>query len=119
MQHGARPGAAAAPDNIDQRVQESIKDMTGGKPMDRLICGDVGFGKTEVALRAAFVAVAGGKQVAILCPTTLLAEQHFHTFQDRFALIENDSRIRQAVRGIKAMFRADGLIQPGKARKAE
>ena len=53
--------------------------------MDRLICGDVGFGKTEVALRAAFVAVMGGKQVAILAPTTLLAEQHAQTFADRFA----------------------------------
>jgi transcription-repair coupling factor (superfamily II helicase) len=62
-----------------------IKDMTGGTPMDRLICGDVGFGKTEVALRAAFVAVLGGKQVAILAPTTLLAEQHAQTFADRFA----------------------------------
>jgi len=60
-------------------------DMTSGKPMDRLICGDVGFGKTEVALRAAFVAVADKKQVAILCPTTLLAEQHAQTFKDRFA----------------------------------
>jgi transcription-repair coupling factor (superfamily II helicase) len=60
-------------------------DMTTGKPMDRLICGDVGFGKTEVALRAAFVAVADKKQVALLCPTTLLAEQHAQTFKDRFA----------------------------------
>ncbi|MFT2628531.1 DEAD/DEAH box helicase, partial [Escherichia coli] len=51
-------------------INAVIKDMTGGKPMDRLICGDVGFGKTEVALRAAFVAVMGGKQVAILAPTT-------------------------------------------------
>jgi len=62
-----------------------IKDMTSGKPMDRLVCGDVGFGKTEVALRAAFIAVMGGKQVAILAPTTLLAEQHAQTFADRFA----------------------------------
>jgi transcription-repair coupling factor (superfamily II helicase) len=60
-------------------------DMTSGKPMDRLICGDVGFGKTEVALRAAFIAVADKKQVALLCPTTLLAEQHLQTFTDRFA----------------------------------
>jgi transcription-repair coupling factor (superfamily II helicase) len=59
--------------------------MKSGKPMDRLVCGDVGFGKTEVALRAAFVAVADGKQVAMLCPTTLLAEQHYQTFSDRFA----------------------------------
>ncbi|CAH2770891.1 MAG: Transcription-repair coupling factor [uncultured Caballeronia sp.] len=62
-----------------------IGDMTSGKPMDRLVCGDVGFGKTEVALRAAFIAVLGGKQVAILSPTTLLAEQHTNTFTDRFA----------------------------------
>ncbi len=62
-----------------------IEDMKSGKPMDRLVCGDVGFGKTEVALRAAFVAVAGGKQVAVLCPTTLLCEQHYQTFKDRFA----------------------------------
>ncbi|MFN4341626.1 MAG: transcription-repair coupling factor [Azonexus sp.] len=62
-----------------------IEDMKSGKPMDRLVCGDVGFGKTEVALRAAFCAVAGGKQVAVLCPTTLLCEQHYQTFVDRFA----------------------------------
>ncbi len=62
-----------------------IEDMRTGKPMDRLICGDVGFGKTEVALRAAFVAVADGMQVAVLTPTTLLAEQHFQSFSDRFA----------------------------------
>ena len=66
-------------------IQAVINDMTSGKPMDRLVCGDVGFGKTEVALRAAYVAVAGGKQVAILVPTTLLAEQHFQNFSDRFA----------------------------------
>jgi transcription-repair coupling factor (superfamily II helicase) len=62
-----------------------IGDMTTGRPMDRLVCGDVGFGKTEVALRAAFIAVMGGKQVALLSPTTLLAEQHTQTFSDRFA----------------------------------
>jgi transcription-repair coupling factor (superfamily II helicase) len=66
-------------------IQSVIADMTGGKPMDRLVCGDVGFGKTEVAMRAAFVAVAAGRQVAILVPTTLLAEQHFENFSDRFA----------------------------------
>jgi transcription-repair coupling factor (superfamily II helicase) len=62
-----------------------IQDMISPRPMDRLVCGDVGFGKTEVALRAAFVAVTGGKQVAILAPTTLLAEQHYQTLKDRFA----------------------------------
>ena len=66
-------------------IDAVIADMTSGKPMDRLVCGDVGFGKTEVALRAAFVAVLGGKQVAVLAPTTLLTEQHFQNFADRFA----------------------------------
>jgi transcription-repair coupling factor (superfamily II helicase) len=68
-----------------QAIAAVIEDMRSGKPMDRLVCGDVGFGKTEVALRAAFCAVAGGKQVAVLCPTTLLCEQHYQTFTDRFA----------------------------------
>ncbi len=73
-------------ETADQRaaIHAVIQDMVSPKPMDRLICGDVGFGKTEVALRAAFVAVHGGKQVAILAPTTLLAEQHFQTLVDRF-----------------------------------
>jgi transcription-repair coupling factor (superfamily II helicase) len=66
-------------------IESVIADMAAGKPMDRLVCGDVGFGKTEVALRATYVAVADSKQVVILCPTTLLAEQHFQTFSDRFA----------------------------------
>ena len=66
-------------------IRAVVEDLVSGKPMDRLICGDVGFGKTEVALRAAFIAVADGKQVAVLVPTTLLAEQHFNTFSDRFA----------------------------------
>ncbi|HEX6016698.1 MAG TPA: transcription-repair coupling factor, partial [Burkholderiaceae bacterium] len=70
----------------DQRaaIHAVIQDLVSPKPMDRLICGDVGFGKTEVALRAAFVAVLGGRQVALLAPTTLLAEQHFQTISDRF-----------------------------------
>lgn len=66
-------------------INAVYRDMISDKPMDRLVCGDVGFGKTEVALRAAFMAVMGGKQVAVLCPTTLLAEQHAQTFRDRFA----------------------------------
>ncbi|TJZ74261.1 transcription-repair coupling factor [Chitiniphilus eburneus] len=66
-------------------IEAVLVDMRIGRPMDRLVCGDVGFGKTEVALRAAFAAVAGGKQVAVLVPTTLLAEQHFQTFSDRFS----------------------------------
>ncbi len=77
-------GFDETPDQL-AAIEAVVADMTSGKPMDRLVCGDVGFGKTEVALRAAFVAVSGGKQVAVLCPTTLLAEQHFQTFSDRFA----------------------------------
>jgi len=70
----------------DQRaaIHAVIQDLISPQPMDRLVCGDVGFGKTEVALRAAFVAVHGGKQVALLAPTTLLAEQHYQTLADRF-----------------------------------
>jgi len=66
-------------------IEAVVNDLQSGKPMDRLICGDVGFGKTEVALRAAFVAAMDGKQVAVLVPTTLLAEQHYQNFSDRFA----------------------------------
>jgi transcription-repair coupling factor (superfamily II helicase) len=66
-------------------ISEVLSDLSSGKPMDRLICGDVGFGKTEVALRAAFVVAMSGKQVAIVCPTTLLARQHYKTFSERFA----------------------------------
>jgi transcription-repair coupling factor (superfamily II helicase) len=66
-------------------INAVLHDMRAGCPMDRLVCGDVGFGKTEVALRAAFAAVSDGRQVAVLCPTTLLAEQHGQTFRDRFA----------------------------------
>ncbi len=71
----------------DQRaaIHCVIQDMISPRPMDRLVCGDVGFGKTEVALRAAFIAITGGKQVALLAPTTLLAEQHYQTLVDRFS----------------------------------
>jgi transcription-repair coupling factor (superfamily II helicase) len=96
-------------------INTVISDMTSGKPMDRVICGDVGFGKTEVALRAAFVAVLGGKQVAILTPTTLLAEQHAQTFSDRFAdwpvkiaelsRFRSGKEITQAMKGM-----ADGTL---------
>lgn len=83
-----------------QAITEVLADMVSEKPMDRLICGDVGFGKTEVAMRAAFMAVHDGKQVAILVPTTLLAQQHYQTFTDRFAdwpiKIEVVSRFRTA-----------------------
>ena len=79
-------------------IEQVIVDMRHATPMDRLVCGDVGFGKTEVAMRAAFVAVQSGKQVAVLVPTTLLAQQHHQTFGDRFAewpvRIEQLSRFR-------------------------
>ena len=73
-------------ETADQRaaIHAVIQDMISPRPMDRLVCGDVGFGKTEVALRAAFIAVTGGRQVALLAPTTLLAEQHYQTLLDRF-----------------------------------
>lgn len=74
-------------ETLDQAnaIEATLYDMQQAKPMDRLVCGDVGFGKTEVAMRAAFVAVQNGKQVAVLVPTTLLAQQHYESFKDRFA----------------------------------
>ncbi len=88
-------------------INAALEDLKSGKPMDRLVCGDVGFGKTEVALRAAFVAVADGKQVVVLVPTTLLAEQHFNTFSDRFAdwpvKIAELSRFRSAKESAESM----------------
>ncbi len=72
-------------DDQQRAVEQVLEDLEEGKPMDRLICGDVGFGKTEVALRAAFAAVVEGFQVAVLAPTTLLAQQHHRLFSDRFA----------------------------------
>ena len=74
----------AETDDQLQAISDVLDDMSSGKPMDRLICGDVGFGKTEVALRAAFVAALSGKQVAVIAPTTLLARQHHRTFSERF-----------------------------------
>ncbi|MDF7777128.1 transcription-repair coupling factor [Sphingomonas sp. AOB5] len=71
-------------DDQDRAISDVIDDLGAGKPMDRLIVGDVGFGKTEVALRAAFVAAMAGQQVAVVCPTTLLARQHFQNFTERF-----------------------------------
>ena len=101
----------------DQRaaIHAVIEDMISPKPMDRLVCGDVGFGKTEVALRAAFVAVMGGKQVALLAPTTLLAEQHYQNIADRFGYwpvkVAEMSRFR-STKEIKAAMEglADGTI---------
>ena len=95
-----RPGAVIEPDTSyaafadrfpyeetedqDRAIADVFADLEAGKPMDRLVCGDVGFGKTEVALRAAFTAAMAGHQVALVCPTTLLARQHYNTFAERF-----------------------------------
>ncbi len=95
-----RPGEVAEPDTAfpefvnrfpyqetedqDRAIADVLDDLSAGKPMDRLVCGDVGFGKTEVALRAAFVAAMAGMQVAVVCPTTLLARQHYTNFVERF-----------------------------------
>jgi transcription-repair coupling factor (superfamily II helicase) len=99
----------------ERTIQEVLQDMQTAKPMDRLVCGDVGFGKTEVAMRAAFLAVMGKAQVAVLVPTTLLAQQHYQNFQDRFAglafRIELLSRVRSQSeqRGILAAL-ANGTV---------
>jgi transcription-repair coupling factor (superfamily II helicase) len=81
-----------------EAIRQVLQDLSSEKPMDRVVCGDVGFGKTEVAMRAAFVAAQSGKQVAVLVPTTLLAEQHTNNFRDRFAdwpvRVETLSRFR-------------------------
>jgi transcription-repair coupling factor (superfamily II helicase) len=69
----------------ESAIEAVLSDMRSSRPMDRVVCGDVGFGKTEVAMRAAFMGVAGGRQVAVMVPTTLLAQQHFQNFRDRFA----------------------------------
>ncbi|WPC68192.1 transcription-repair coupling factor [Rhodoferax ferrireducens] len=93
-------------------IHAVIQDMISPRPMDRLICGDVGFGKTEVALRAAFIAITGGKQVAFLAPTTLLAEQHYQTLVDRFSKwpvkVAEMSRFRSAKEITAAM---KGLLE--------
>ncbi len=95
-------------------IESVIRDLGSSQPMDRVVCGDVGFGKTEVALRAAFVAAVAGKQVAVLVPTTLLAEQHYRNFRDRFAdwplKVEVLSRFKTA-KEIKAEI---GNISDGK-----
>ena len=77
-------------DDQDRAIAEVLEDLGSGKPMDRLVCGDVGFGKTEVALRAAFVAAMAGYQVALICPTTLLARQHYRNFVERFQGFPNE-----------------------------
>ncbi len=102
-------------ETVDQAnaVDEVLKDMQNPQPMDRLICGDVGFGKTEVALRAACVAVNDGFQVAILVPTTLLATQHYETFRDRFAELPVRVELLSRFRNIKQTREVIGALESG------
>ena len=100
-----------------QRAIEAVKeDLESPQPMDRLVCGDVGFGKTEVAVRAAFAVAVGGKQVLVLCPTTILAEQHWNTFRERYrdfpVRVEMVSRFRKPAE-VKAVLRefAEGKVE--------
>ena len=100
----------AETDDQLQAISDVIEDLSSGKPMDRLICGDVGFGKTEVALRAAFVAALSGKQVAVIGPTTLLARQHHRTFVERFqGMPVNIGRLSRLVGAKEAKATKEGL----------
>ena len=101
-------------DDQDRAIDDVIGDLAAGKPMDRLIVGDVGFGKTEVALRAAFVAAMAGKQVAVVCPTTLLARQHFNNFSARFeGFPMRIGRLSRLVPAAEAKTTKEGLTEGG------
>jgi len=121
-----RPGVVAEPDSTypqfvdrfpyeetddqDRAIEDVLKDLEAGKPMDRLVCGDVGFGKTEVALRAAFVMAMTGKQVALICPTTLLARQHYKNFVERLQGFPiNVGRLSRLVPAAEAKKTRDGV----------
>ena len=97
-------------DDQDRAIDDVLGDLAAGKPMDRLIVGDVGFGKTEIALRAAFVAAMAGQQVAIVCPTTLLARQHYNNFKARFDGFPIEiGRLSRLVTAAEAKKTRDGL----------
>jgi transcription-repair coupling factor (superfamily II helicase) len=102
------------PDQQDA-IDAVIKDMTSETPMDRLVCGDVGFGKTEVAMRAAFMAVQSGKQVMVLVPTTLLAQQHFENFKDRFADWPVEVAVLSRFQSKKQLDTVKNALSEGKA----
>ncbi len=121
-----RPGVVAEPDasypafvdrfpyeetdDQDRAIADVLQDLEAGKPMDRLVCGDVGFGKTEVALRAAFVMAMTGRQVALICPTTLLARQHYSNFVERFhGFPINVGRLSRLVPAAEAKRTKEGL----------
>ena len=101
------------PDQLNA-INAVLGDMCQAKAMDRLVCGDVGFGKTEVAMRAAFVAVHGGKQVAVLVPTTLLAQQHYDNFRDRFANWPVNIEVMSRFKSAKEQKAALGQLTEGK-----
>jgi transcription-repair coupling factor (superfamily II helicase) len=94
-------------------INEVVTDMLSDKPMDRLICGDVGFGKTEIAMRAAFIAVHNNKQVAILVPTTLLAQQHFENFQERFTEVGAKVEVLSRFKTAKQQTEVIGQLKSG------
>ena len=94
-------------------IEDIVKDMSSGKPMDRLVCGDVGFGKTEVALRAAFIAASAGMQVAVIAPTTLLCRQHYQTFKKRFADMPFEIRQLSRLTSAKDAKETRRLIEEG------
>ena len=121
-----RPGVVAQPDSAfpqfvdrfpyeetddqERAIEDVLQDLEAGKPMDRLVCGDVGFGKTEVALRAAFVMAMSGKQVALICPTTLLARQHYTNFVERLqGFPVNVGRLSRLVPAAEAKKTKEGL----------
>jgi transcription-repair coupling factor (superfamily II helicase) len=101
------------PDQV-QAIEEVVKDMGNSKPMDRLICGDVGYGKTEVAIRAAYRAVMSGKQVAILVPTTVLAQQHHQTFRERFKIYPVVIEVLSRFKGPREQKEILGRLKEGK-----
>ncbi|HEY8435165.1 MAG TPA: transcription-repair coupling factor [Sphingomicrobium sp.] len=99
-------------DDQDRAIADVLQDLEAGRPMDRLVCGDVGFGKTEVALRAAFVMAMSGKQVALICPTTLLARQHYSNFVERFhGYPINIGRLSRLVPSAEAKRTKEGLAE--------
>ncbi|MFN5084416.1 MAG: transcription-repair coupling factor [Novosphingobium sp.] len=100
----------AETEDQERAIEDVLEDLGAGRPMDRLVCGDVGFGKTEVALRAAFVAAMAGQQVAVVAPTTLLARQHFSNFVERFAGFPlNIGRLSRLVPAKEATATREGL----------
>lgn len=100
----------AETEDQERAIEDVLEDLSAGRPMDRLVCGDVGFGKTEVALRAAFVAAMAGQQVAVVAPTTLLARQHYSNFVERFGGFPlNIGRLSRLVPAKEATATRDGL----------